>query len=84
MSPEPLLSDRLLASEQAKRAYLNETLFHAIIDLVRYAERSGRDPVEMLGAVVADACLRREKLLQEAVTAALRDPAAFLRPQPPP
>lgn len=58
-SPSPvMMSDILLATEQAKAAYLGKgrdpaftimlNFFATIVDLVRAAERAGQDPVSFL------------------------------------
>ncbi len=60
------LSDRLLHTEKAQKAYLNSPLFKTLVAAVR-ANEERMDGVSLLGLLLAELCLGREDWIAWAV-----------------
>jgi hypothetical protein len=80
MSQDAEVFEKLMASEEAKRAYQNDPIFRHVMDAVRAHVAEGGDPLVTIGQTLASLSEQRRKDTDREVARRLASTRATLRP----
>lgn len=80
MSQDGEVFEKLMASEEAKRAYRNDPIFRHVMDVVRAHVAQGADPLVTIGQTLASLSESRRKDSDREVARRLGATRSTLRP----